>query len=42
MSLKKQIEDKLNDALKAKEKNIYPTLRLIVSGIKDAEIAGRS
>ena len=42
MSLKKQIEDKLNDALKAQEKNIYPTLRLIVSGIKDAEIAGRS
>ena len=42
MSLKKQIEEKLNDALKAKEKNIYPTLRLIVSGIKDAEIAGRS
>ncbi len=42
MSLKKQIEDKLNDALKAQEKNIYPTLRLIVSGIKDAEIAGRA
>ncbi len=42
MSLKKQIEDKLNQALKAKEKNIYPTLRLIVSAIKDAEIAGRS
>ena len=42
MSLKKQIEDKLNAALKAKDKNIYPTLRLIVSGIKDTEIAGRS
>ncbi len=42
MSLKKQIEDKLNTALKAKDKNIYPTLRLIVSAIKDAEIAGRS
>ena len=42
MSLKKQIEDKLNQALKAKDKNIYPTLRLVVSGIKDAEIAGRS
>tara|TARA_Y100000591_G_C21729663_1_gene643337 strand:- start:605 stop:1063 length:459 start_codon:yes stop_codon:yes gene_type:complete len=42
MSLKKKIEDKLNEALKAKEKNIYPTLRLIVSGIKDTEIAGRS
>ena len=42
MSLRKQIEDKLNQALKAKDKNIYPTLRLIVSAIKDAEIAGRS
>ncbi len=42
MSLKKQIEDKLNQALKAKDKNIYPTLRLVVSGIKDAEIANRS
>ena len=41
MSLKKQIDDKLNQALKAKDKNIYPTLRLIVSAIKDAEIAGR-
>jgi len=42
MPLKKQIEDKLNAALKAKDKNTYPTLRLIVSAIKDAEIAGRS
>ncbi len=42
MSLKKQIEDKLNSALKAKDKNTYPTLRLIVSAIKDAEIASRS
>ena len=42
MPLKKQIEDKLNEALKAKDKNIYPTLRLIVSAIKDAEIASRS
>ena len=42
MPLKKQIEDKLNEALKAKDKDIYPTLRLIVSAIKDAEIAGRS
>ena len=42
MPLKKQIEDKLNEALKAKDKNTYPTLRLIVSAIKDAEIAGRS
>ena len=42
MPLKNQIEDKLNGALKAKDKNTYPTLRLIVSAIKDAEIAGRS
>ena len=42
MPLKKQIEDKLNQALKAKDKNTYPTLRLIVSAIKDAEIASRS
>ena len=39
MSLKKQIEEKLNEALKAKDKNTYPTLRLIMSAIKDAEIA---
>ena len=42
MSLKTQIEDKLKAALKAKDKDIYPTLRLIVAAIKDAEIAGRS
>ncbi len=42
MTLRKQIEDKLNQALKAKDKNTYPTLRLVVSAIKDAEIAGRS
>ncbi len=42
MPLKNQIEVKLNEALKAKDKNTYPTLRLIVSAIKDAEIAGRS
>jgi len=42
MSLKHQIEDKLNSALKAKDKNTYPTLRLIISAIKDVEIAGRT
>ena len=42
MSLKKQIEEKLNLALKAKDKKTYPTLRLIVSAIKDFEIANRS
>ena len=42
MSLKQQIEEKLNSALKSKDKNTYPTLRLIISAIKDAEIAGRA
>ena len=42
MSVKKQIEEKLNQALKNKEKQTYPTLRLIVSAIKDAEIANRT
>ena len=42
MSLKKQINEKLNAALKAKDKNTYPTLRLVVSAIKDAEIASRT
>ena len=42
MSLKNQIEEKLNQALKEKDKTTYPTLRLIVSAIKDAEIANRS
>ncbi len=42
MSLKQQINNKLNEALKAKDKNTYPTLRLVVSALKDAEIAGRS
>ena len=41
MSLKKKIEEKLKEALKAKDKNTYPTLRLVVSAIKDAEIASR-
>ena len=42
MSLKKQIDEKLNQALKAKDKSTYPTLRLVVSAIKDAEIANRT
>tara|TARA_B110001452_G_C15030961_1_gene360241 strand:- start:186 stop:641 length:456 start_codon:yes stop_codon:yes gene_type:complete len=42
MPLRKQIEEKLNKALKEKDKNTYPTLRLIVSAIKDAEIANRT
>ena len=42
MSLKKQIDEKLTQALKAKDKSTYPTLRLVVSAIKDAEIAARA
>ena len=42
MSLKNQIEEKLNQSLKNKDKNTYPGLRLIVSAIKDAEIANRT
>ena len=42
MSLKKQIDNKLSESLKAKDRSTYPTLRLIVSAIKDAEIAGRT
>ena len=41
MSLKNQIEEKLSQSLKNKDKNLYPTLRLVVSAIKDAEIASR-
>ena len=42
MSLQKKIENKLNEALKNKDKNVFPTLRLVVSAIKDAVIANRS
>ena len=42
MSLKNRVEEELNRAFKEKNKNIYPTLRLIVSAIKDAEIANRT
>ena len=42
MSLKTQIEEKLNQALRDKDKNTYPTLRLVISAIKDAEIANRT
>ncbi len=42
MSLQAKIEEKLNQSLKNKDKNLYPTLRLIVSGIKDAIIANRT
>ncbi len=42
MSLQTQIEEKLNQSLKDKDKSLYPTLRLIVSGIKDVLIANRT
>ena len=42
MSLQKKIEDKLSQALKDKDKNVFLTLRLVVSAIKDALIANRT
>ena len=42
MSLQKKIEDKLSEALKKKDKNVFPTLRLVISAIKDAAIANRT
>jgi len=42
MSLQTKIEEKLNHSLKNKDKNLYPTLRLIISAIKDAVIASRT
>jgi uncharacterized protein YqeY len=42
MSLQTQIEEKLNQSLKNKDKSLYPTLRLIISGIKDLLIANRT
>ena len=42
MSLKIKIEEKLQTALKQRDKNTYPTLRLVLSAIKDVEIANRT
>ena len=39
MSLQAKIETKLNEALKAKDKKMYSTLRLVIAAIKDAMIA---
>ena len=39
MSLENKIEERLNQSLKNKEKNVFPTLRLIISAIKDTKIA---
>ena len=41
MSLQTKIEEKLNQSLKNKDKSVYPTLRLIISGIKNVLIANR-
>ena len=42
MSLRKKINEQLNTALKSKNKNQISTLRLILAGIKDRDIANRS
>ena len=39
MSLQSKIENRLSEALKAKDKNTYSTLRLVFAGIKDTMIA---
>ena len=42
MSLQTKIEEKLNQSLKNKDKSVYPTLRLIISGIKNVLIANKA
>ena len=42
MSLEKKIEEKLNESLKNKDKTIFPTLRLVISAIKDFKIASKA
>tara|TARA_A100001011_G_C14096721_1_gene750945 strand:+ start:93 stop:545 length:453 start_codon:yes stop_codon:yes gene_type:complete len=42
MSIEKKIEAKLNESLKNKDKTVFPTLRLIISAIKDFKIASKS
>ena len=41
MSLEKKIEEKLSGSLKNKDKTVFPTLRLIISAIKDFKIASK-
>ena len=41
MSLEKKIEVKLNESLKNKDKSVFPTLRLVISAIKDFKIASK-
>ena len=38
---RKKIEEKLNESLKNKDKTVFPTLRLIISAIKDFKIASK-
>ncbi len=42
MSLRDAINDKLKDAMRAKDKTIVSTLRLVNSAIKDKDIASRT
>ena len=42
MSIRKKIEDNLQLALKEKNRTVISTLRLIIAGIKDKDIAFRS
>jgi uncharacterized protein YqeY len=42
MSLEKKIEEKLNESLKNKDKSVFPTLRLVISAIKDFKIASKT
>ena len=42
MSIRKKIEDNLQLALKEKNRTLISTLRLIMAGIKDKDIACRS
>ena len=42
MSLREKITDQFNSALKSKNKKLVSTLRLVLSAIKDKDIANRS
>jgi uncharacterized protein len=42
MSLREKINEQLNSALKGKNKTLVSTLRLVLSAIKDKDIANRS
>ena len=41
MSLEKKNRRKINESLKNKDKTVFPTLRLIISAIKDFKIANK-